>query len=207
MTRRCWEVRLGAARPDRPKLAQSWLSTWSGAGSCPRRRVTTQPCSRWPRGKHGSTDTSSRCFSASAAPLASTAHLRHTAAVHRVVAWYRTNTCRRSSQPTWGVDIKSTQRYPRMPPELLQQASQRCSQFAGALSSTTLVKLACQCPGPGCRISLPSACTNCCLGMATRSRHFKRDQPYAKNGLAGGAVAGLQLPTNSPPTWRPARYR
>ena len=59
--------------------------------------------------------------------------LRHTAAVHRVVAWYRSGRDVQRLLPQLAtylghVDLKSTQRYLRMTPELLQEASHR---FAG----------------------------------------------------------------------------
>ena len=59
--------------------------------------------------------------------------LRHTAAVHRVVAWYRSGRDVHQLLPQLAtylghVDLKSTQRYLQMTPELLQEASHR---FAG----------------------------------------------------------------------------
>src|SRR4029453_13781426 len=59
-----------------------------------------------------------------------------------------------------------------------------------APSSTTLIPK----PGlptswPACRITLPSAFTNCCLGIGSLRASLtplKRDQPAAKNDLAGG---------------------
>ncbi|HEX3403508.1 MAG TPA: tyrosine-type recombinase/integrase [Acetobacteraceae bacterium] len=61
--------------------------------------------------------------------------LRHTAAVHRVVAWYRTGQDVQRLLPQLAtylghLDIRSTQRYLRMTPELLQAASQRFAQYA-----------------------------------------------------------------------------
>lgn len=59
--------------------------------------------------------------------------LRHTAAVHRVVAWYRAGRDVQRLLPQLAtylghVDLRSTQRYLQMTPELLQEANQR---FAG----------------------------------------------------------------------------
>src|SRR5271157_2752081 len=61
--------------------------------------------------------------------------LRHTAAVHRVVAWYRTGQDVQRLLPQLAtylghLNIRSTQRYLRMTPELLQAASQRFAQYA-----------------------------------------------------------------------------
>lgn len=61
--------------------------------------------------------------------------LRHTAAVHRVVAWYRSGQDVQRLLPQLAtylghVDIKSTQRYLQMTPELLEAASQRFAQYA-----------------------------------------------------------------------------
>jgi len=61
--------------------------------------------------------------------------LRHTAAVHRVLAWYRDGKDVQRLLPQLAtylghVDIKSTQRYLRMTPELLEEASQRFAQYA-----------------------------------------------------------------------------
>jgi integrase/recombinase XerD len=61
--------------------------------------------------------------------------LRHTAAVHRVVAWYRDGKDVQRLLPQLAtylghVDIKSTQRYLRMTPELLDEASRRFAQYA-----------------------------------------------------------------------------
>lgn len=62
--------------------------------------------------------------------------LRHSAAVHRVLAWYRTGKDVQRLLPKLAtylghVDIKSTQRYLQMTPELLQHASQRFAAYAG----------------------------------------------------------------------------
>jgi integrase/recombinase XerD len=61
--------------------------------------------------------------------------LRHTAAVHRVLAWYRSGRDVQRLLPQLAiylghVDIKSTQRYLRMTPELLQAASQRFARYS-----------------------------------------------------------------------------
>jgi integrase/recombinase XerD len=61
--------------------------------------------------------------------------LRHTAAVHRVIAWYRDGKDVQRLLPQLAtylghIDIKSTQRYLQMTPELLDQASQRFAQYA-----------------------------------------------------------------------------
>jgi len=61
--------------------------------------------------------------------------LRHTAAVHRVVAWYRSGQDVQRLLPPLAtylghLDIRSTQRYLQMTPELLQAASQRFAQYA-----------------------------------------------------------------------------
>jgi len=61
--------------------------------------------------------------------------LRHTAAVHRVVAWYRSGQDVQRLLPQLATylghrDIRSTQRYLHMTPELLQAASQRFAQYA-----------------------------------------------------------------------------
>ena len=63
--------------------------------------------------------------------------LRHTAAVHRVIAWYRTGQDVQRLLPQLAtylghVDIQSTQRYIQMTPELLQAASQRFAHYAMA---------------------------------------------------------------------------
>jgi integrase/recombinase XerD len=61
--------------------------------------------------------------------------LRHTSAVHRVLAWYRDGKDVQRLLPQLAtylghVDIKSTQRYLRMTPELLEEASRRFAQYA-----------------------------------------------------------------------------
>lgn len=61
--------------------------------------------------------------------------LRHTAAAHRVLAWYRDGKDVQRLLPQLAtylghVDIKSTQRYLRMTPELLEEASRRFAQYA-----------------------------------------------------------------------------
>lgn len=61
--------------------------------------------------------------------------LRHTAAVHRVLAWYRDGKDVQRLLPQLAtylghLDIKSTQRYLRMTPELLEEASRRFAQYA-----------------------------------------------------------------------------
>jgi integrase/recombinase XerD len=61
--------------------------------------------------------------------------LRHTAAVHRVVAWYRSGKDVQRLLPQLATylghaDIKSTQRYLQMTPELLQEASQRFACYS-----------------------------------------------------------------------------
>ena len=61
--------------------------------------------------------------------------LRHTAAVHRVLAWYRSGRDVQRLLPQLAtylshVDIKSTQRYLKMTPELLQEASQRFACYS-----------------------------------------------------------------------------
>jgi integrase/recombinase XerD len=62
--------------------------------------------------------------------------LRHTAAAHRVLAWYRAGKNVQQLLPRLAtylghVDIRSTQRYLQMTPELLQEASRRFAQYAG----------------------------------------------------------------------------
>jgi integrase/recombinase XerD len=62
--------------------------------------------------------------------------LRHTAAVHRVVAWYQAGKDVQRLLPQLATylghaDIRSTQRYLQMTPELLQMASRRFVQYAG----------------------------------------------------------------------------
>ncbi|GAB7549371.1 tyrosine-type recombinase/integrase [Cupriavidus sp. 8B] len=61
--------------------------------------------------------------------------LRHTAAVHRVLAWYRDGKDVQRLLPQLATylghaDIKSTQRYLSMTPELLGEASRRFAQYA-----------------------------------------------------------------------------
>lgn len=61
--------------------------------------------------------------------------LRHTAAVHRVIAWYRTGQDVQRLLPQLAtylghLDIRSTQRYLQMTPELLHEASQRFARYA-----------------------------------------------------------------------------
>ena len=66
--------------------------------------------------------------------------IRHTAAVHRVVAWYRAGRDVQRLLPRLAtylghVDIKSTQRYLHMTTDLLQEASQRFASYAQSESS------------------------------------------------------------------------
>lgn len=61
--------------------------------------------------------------------------LRHTAAVHRVLAWYRAGKDVQHLLPRLAtylghVDLRSTQRYLQMTPELLEEASRRFAQYA-----------------------------------------------------------------------------
>jgi site-specific recombinase XerD len=61
--------------------------------------------------------------------------LRHTAAVHRVVAWYRSGRDVQRLLPQLAtylghVDLRSTQRYLQMTPELLQEASRRFARYS-----------------------------------------------------------------------------
>lgn len=61
--------------------------------------------------------------------------LRHTAAVHRLIAWYRVGHDVQRLLPQLAtylghVNIRSTQRYLQMTPELLQAAGQRFAQYA-----------------------------------------------------------------------------
>lgn len=61
--------------------------------------------------------------------------LRHTAAVHRVVAWYRSGVDLQERLPKLAtylghVDLSATQRYLTMTPELLSAASLRFEQYA-----------------------------------------------------------------------------
>ena len=61
--------------------------------------------------------------------------IRHTAAVHRVVAWYRSGQDVQRLLPQLAtylghIDIRSTQRYLQMTSDLLEAASQRFAQYA-----------------------------------------------------------------------------
>jgi site-specific recombinase XerD len=61
--------------------------------------------------------------------------IRHTAAVHRVIAWYRAGADVQRLLPQLAtylghVDIRSTQRYLSITPELLQEASVRFERYA-----------------------------------------------------------------------------
>ena len=61
--------------------------------------------------------------------------LRHTAAVHRVLAWYRAGKDVQQLLPKLAtflghIDISSTQRYLQMTPELLEEASRRFATYA-----------------------------------------------------------------------------
>ena len=61
--------------------------------------------------------------------------LRHAAAVHRLIAWYRSDTDVQALLPKLAtylghVDLTSTQRYLTLTPALLQQASQRFEHYA-----------------------------------------------------------------------------
>lgn len=61
--------------------------------------------------------------------------LRHTAAVHRVIAWYRSGVDLQERLPKLAtylghVDLSATQRYLTMTPELLLEASRRFEQYA-----------------------------------------------------------------------------
>ena len=61
--------------------------------------------------------------------------LRHTAAVHRLIAWYRTDEDLQEILPKLAiylghVDLSATQRYLTLTPELLQHASLRFEQYA-----------------------------------------------------------------------------
>jgi integrase len=63
--------------------------------------------------------------------------IRHTAAVHRVIAWYRTGRDVQRLLPRLAtylghIDIKSTQRYLHMTSDLLHEASQRFAKYAQA---------------------------------------------------------------------------
>jgi integrase/recombinase XerD len=61
--------------------------------------------------------------------------LRHTAAVHRVIAWYKSGKDVQRLLPKLAtylghVEISSTQRYLQMTPELLQEAGRRFAEYA-----------------------------------------------------------------------------
>jgi integrase len=61
--------------------------------------------------------------------------IRHTAAVHRVIAWYRSGQDVQRLLPQLATylghkDINSTQRYLQMTPELLHEASQRFASYS-----------------------------------------------------------------------------
>jgi integrase len=61
--------------------------------------------------------------------------IRHTAAVHRVIAWYRSDQDVQRLLPQLAtylghIDIRATQRYLQMTPDLLQAASERFAQYA-----------------------------------------------------------------------------
>ncbi len=61
--------------------------------------------------------------------------IRHTAAVHRVIAWYRSGQDVQRLLPQLAtylghIDIRATQRYLQMTPDLLQAASQRFAHYA-----------------------------------------------------------------------------
>jgi integrase len=61
--------------------------------------------------------------------------LRHTAAVHRLIAWYRSGEDLQQLLPKLSiylghVSLSGTQRYLTLTPELLQQASQRFEHYA-----------------------------------------------------------------------------
>jgi site-specific recombinase XerD len=61
--------------------------------------------------------------------------LRHAAAVHRLIAWYRSGADVQALLPKLAtylghVDLAATQRYLTLTPELLQQASQRFEHYA-----------------------------------------------------------------------------
>ena len=65
--------------------------------------------------------------------------IRHTAAVHRVIAWYRSGQDVQRLLPQLAtylghIDIRSTQRYLHMTPDLLDAASQRFAQYAMGVS-------------------------------------------------------------------------
>jgi len=61
--------------------------------------------------------------------------IRHTSAVHRMLSWYQSGQDVQQLLPRLStylghVDIRSTQRYLHMTPELLEAASQRYAQYA-----------------------------------------------------------------------------
>ena len=61
--------------------------------------------------------------------------MRHTAAVHRVISWYRSGQDVQRLLPQLAtylghIDIRSTQRYLQMTPDLLEAASKRFAQYA-----------------------------------------------------------------------------
>lgn len=61
--------------------------------------------------------------------------MRHTAAVHRLIAWYRSGVDLQERLPKLAtylghVDLSATQRYLTMTPELLSEASQRFERYA-----------------------------------------------------------------------------
>ena len=67
--------------------------------------------------------------------------IRHTAAVHRVIAWYRSGRNVQLLLPRLAtylghIDIKSTQRYLHMTTDLLQEASQRFAKYAQSEDAT-----------------------------------------------------------------------
>jgi len=62
-------------------------------------------------------------------------HNRHTAAVHRLVAWYRAGVDVQHRLPQLAtylghVDLGATQRYLTMTPDLLHEASRRFERYA-----------------------------------------------------------------------------
>ena len=111
---------------------------------CPWER--TRACSPRTQAKDGPISRLLPCFSAYAVQLRSNApkgvlhsprlhDLRHTAAVHHVLAWYRDGKDVQRLLPQLAtylghVDIRSTQRYLHMTPELLEEASRRFAQYA-----------------------------------------------------------------------------
>ena len=124
----------------------NWPRTLNAAACCPCRSGKRRRSSHRAASEDGAIHASSRCSSTydellvSTAPSANPARrrlhdLRHTAAVHRVVAWYRTGQDVQRLLPQLAaylghLDIRSTQRYLQMTPELLQAASQRFAQYA-----------------------------------------------------------------------------